>query len=335
MPAENIGPAARRTTQCTELSAAAARRASPVASIELVVEGVALVRSVEHDVTDRAVRFSGHEGHCASVAGVEPAGMSPRTPIGHDLLERLGSLEAVDAPRPEARQGRPRPQAPEGRSTRRCPDTWLGHPVHPLLILVPMGTWTSARAARLARRPRRRAGRRHPARRRPRERGPDRRHAGYARLGRHRAGERRRAPHRRSPTPALNGTAAVLFGRRRCRSRGRRSRPRQAVRAAGLGAVGAGGYLGGHRTHARGRRRRRHARSRSYPDGRGPGARRRGLGEARDERRIASSATPGWRATSPSAARSGATGDRARPRRARRVPGRLRPAQPRPHGGES
>jgi nitrite reductase/ring-hydroxylating ferredoxin subunit/uncharacterized membrane protein len=66
----------------------------------------------------------------------------PRTPIGHDLLERLASLDAVDAPAKalakkvrELKSPKPINEALSG--------TWLGHPVHPLLIVLPLGTWTS------------------------------------------------------------------------------------------------------------------------------------------------------------------------------------------------
>ena len=69
--------------------------------------------------------------------------MSTRTPIGHDLLEQLASLDAVD--------GLAKPLAKAARSIKApaqineaLSGTWLGHPVHPLLIVVPMGSWISA-----------------------------------------------------------------------------------------------------------------------------------------------------------------------------------------------
>jgi nitrite reductase/ring-hydroxylating ferredoxin subunit/uncharacterized membrane protein len=69
--------------------------------------------------------------------------MSTRTPIGHDLLEQLASLDAVD--------GLAKPLAKAARSIKApaqvneaLSGTWLGHPVHPLLIVVPMGSWVSA-----------------------------------------------------------------------------------------------------------------------------------------------------------------------------------------------
>jgi len=69
--------------------------------------------------------------------------MSPRTPIGHDLLERLASLEAVDAPAKKLAKAVRNLKAP-AKVNEALSGTWLGHPVHPLLILLPMGSWTSA-----------------------------------------------------------------------------------------------------------------------------------------------------------------------------------------------
>src|SRR5215210_8163501 len=69
--------------------------------------------------------------------------MSPRTPIGHDLLERLASLDAVDGPaKLVAKQVRNLKSPPA--INEALSGTWLGHPVHPLLILLPLGNWASA-----------------------------------------------------------------------------------------------------------------------------------------------------------------------------------------------
>src|SRR3954467_13478157 len=69
--------------------------------------------------------------------------MSPRTPIGHDLLERLASLEAVDGPAKKlAKQIRSLKSPP--KLNEALSGTWLGHPVHPLLIVLPLGSWASA-----------------------------------------------------------------------------------------------------------------------------------------------------------------------------------------------
>ena len=69
--------------------------------------------------------------------------MSPRTPIGHDLLEQLASLEAVDGPAKQLAKAVRGLKAP-AKVNEALSGTWLGHPVHPLLILLPMGSWTSA-----------------------------------------------------------------------------------------------------------------------------------------------------------------------------------------------
>src|SRR3954451_15591067 len=69
--------------------------------------------------------------------------MSPRTPIGHDLLERLASFEAVDGPaKMLAKQIRSLKSPP--KLNEALSGTWLGHAVHPLLIVLPLGSWTSA-----------------------------------------------------------------------------------------------------------------------------------------------------------------------------------------------
>jgi len=69
--------------------------------------------------------------------------MSPRTPIGHDLIEQLGALEAVDAPAKAVAKFVRSAKAP-AKVNEALSGTWLGHPVHPLLIVVPMGSWISA-----------------------------------------------------------------------------------------------------------------------------------------------------------------------------------------------
>src|SRR3954447_19802727 len=69
--------------------------------------------------------------------------MSPRTPIGHDLLERIGSLEVVDGPAQALAKLVRNVKAP-AKINEALSGTWLGHPVHPLLIVLPMGSWISA-----------------------------------------------------------------------------------------------------------------------------------------------------------------------------------------------
>jgi nitrite reductase/ring-hydroxylating ferredoxin subunit/uncharacterized membrane protein len=175
--------------------------------------------------------------------------MSPRTPIGHDLLERLGSLEAVDGPAQAiakfVRNAKRPPKVNEALS-----GTWLGHPAHPMLILVPMGTWTSAVLLDWLG-------------------GRDAETAADILLG---AGIASAIPtvatgyadwadtEPASDTvrrvgivhAALNGTAATLFGASlAARAGGARGRGKL-LALLGMGVVGAGGYLGGHLTYAEG-----------------------------------------------------------------------------------
>jgi nitrite reductase/ring-hydroxylating ferredoxin subunit len=68
----------------------------------------------------------------------------PRSPIGHDLMERLGTVEALDAPaRAIAKQVRALADA-QPAVKDLLSGTWLGHSLHPLLQLAPLGTWMSA-----------------------------------------------------------------------------------------------------------------------------------------------------------------------------------------------
>ena len=175
--------------------------------------------------------------------------MSPRTPIGHDLLERLGSLEAVDGPAQKLAKvvrdlKRPK-QIDEALS-----GTWLGHPVHPLLILLPMGSWTSAVLLDWLG-------------------GRDAERAADILLGAGLAGavptvatgyadwadtEPASDTVRRVGIAhaAINATAVGLFGASlAARAGGARVRGRL-LALAGFGAISAGGYLGAHLTYAEG-----------------------------------------------------------------------------------
>ena len=175
--------------------------------------------------------------------------MSPRTPIGHDVVERLSSLEVVDAPAKAI--------AKFVRNTKRPPKldealsgTWLGHPVHPLLIVVPMGSWISAVVLDWVG-------------------GTDARTAADVLLG---VGVASAVPTvatgyadwadtepasddvRRIGIvhAACNGGAALLFSASlAARAAGARGRGKL-LALLGLGAIGAGGYLGGHLTYAKG-----------------------------------------------------------------------------------
>jgi nitrite reductase/ring-hydroxylating ferredoxin subunit len=67
----------------------------------------------------------------------------PRSPAAYDITDKLGALSALDAPaEPLAKAVRDatksQPQIKDALS-----GTWLGHALHPLLQVVPVGTWTS------------------------------------------------------------------------------------------------------------------------------------------------------------------------------------------------
>ncbi len=175
--------------------------------------------------------------------------MSPRTPLGHDLLERLAALDAVDGlAKPLAKQVRKLKSPP--KLNEALSGTWLGHPVHPLLILLPMGSWTSAVLLDWL------GGRKSQP-------------AADMLLG---AGlvtavptvatgysdwadtEPGNDPVRRvgMAHAALNGGATALFGvSLASRAGGARTRGKL-LALVGFGAIGAGGYLGGHLTYAEG-----------------------------------------------------------------------------------
>jgi nitrite reductase/ring-hydroxylating ferredoxin subunit/uncharacterized membrane protein len=171
----------------------------------------------------------------------------PRTPIGHDLLEKLASFEAVDGPAQTLAKVARDLKAP-AKLNEALSGTWLGHPVHPLLIVLPMGSWISAVILDWLG-------------------GEDAETAADVLLG---AGIATAVPtvatgyadwadtEPASDTvrriglahAACNGTAATLFGASlAARAGGSRGRGKL-LALLGLGALGAGGYLGGHLTYA-------------------------------------------------------------------------------------
>jgi uncharacterized membrane protein len=175
--------------------------------------------------------------------------MSPRTPIGHDLLERLGSLEAVDAPAQAIAKFVRNVKAP-AEINEALSGTWLGHPVHPLLIVLPMGSWISAVMLDWIG-------------------GADSETAADVLLGAGLAGaiptvatgyadwadaEPASDAVRRIGIvhAACNGTAAGLFAASLAARAGGARGKGKLLALAGLGAIGAGGYLGGHLTYAEG-----------------------------------------------------------------------------------
>lgn len=68
---------------------------------------------------------------------------SPRRPRLHQLAERVGAIEALDGPA-EAVAARVRGKLGPGPVKDALSGSWLGHALHPLLTDVPIGTWTSA-----------------------------------------------------------------------------------------------------------------------------------------------------------------------------------------------
>ncbi len=175
--------------------------------------------------------------------------MPSRSPIGHDLVERLAALDAIDAPASKLAKAVRDVTKPKAIKDALS-GTWLGHPVHPLLVLVPMGTWTSAVLLDLFG-------------------GEDAERAADGLIG---AGllsalpsvatgysdwadtEIMSDPVRRvgAAHAALIATANVLFGASLlARARGSR-RTGKLLGLAGFGSVGFAGYLGGHLTYAEG-----------------------------------------------------------------------------------
>src|ERR687886_747249 len=69
--------------------------------------------------------------------------MSERRPLPSNVADRLAATEQLDGvAEPLAKQVRN--LLPAGPVKDALSGTWLGHAVHPLLQLLPLGTWTSA-----------------------------------------------------------------------------------------------------------------------------------------------------------------------------------------------
>src|SRR5919202_4848164 len=68
----------------------------------------------------------------------------PRSPIGYDLTQRLGTVEALDAPARAIAQQAQALGSAQPAVKDLLSGTWLGHALHPLLQLAPLGTWMSA-----------------------------------------------------------------------------------------------------------------------------------------------------------------------------------------------
>jgi len=69
--------------------------------------------------------------------------MPERTPAASEIAERLADLEQLD-PVAEPVAKFVRDTVPSGPVKDALSGTWLGHALHPVLQLLPLGTWTSA-----------------------------------------------------------------------------------------------------------------------------------------------------------------------------------------------
>jgi len=175
--------------------------------------------------------------------------MSDRRPVASHLAERLAALEQLDAPASTVAK-KVRELIPSGPVKDALSGTWLGHALHPLLQLVPLGTWTSAVILDLIG-------------------GEDGQASADKLIG---TGLLATVPTvmtgwsdyadstvgndsvRRIGIvhAVVNGTGAALFaGSLLARGRGARGRGKL-LALAGMGTVGAGGWLGGHLAYAEG-----------------------------------------------------------------------------------
>jgi len=175
--------------------------------------------------------------------------MADRKPVASELADRITELEPLDSVA-EPLASLVRDVLPGGPVKDALSGTWLGHALHPLLQLAPLGTWMSAVILDLAG-------------------GKDAEGAADILVG---TGLLATVPTvvtgwsdyadttvaservRRIGIlhAAANVTGAALFaGSLVARGRGARRRGK-ALALAGMGAVGAGGWLGGHLSYAEG-----------------------------------------------------------------------------------
>ncbi|MDQ3866076.1 MAG: Rieske 2Fe-2S domain-containing protein [Actinomycetota bacterium] len=70
-------------------------------------------------------------------------GGEPGSPVMHELAERIGKVEALDAPAEKVADQVSR-RLGRGRFGDLLSGTWLGHALHPFFTDLPIGTWTSA-----------------------------------------------------------------------------------------------------------------------------------------------------------------------------------------------
>jgi nitrite reductase/ring-hydroxylating ferredoxin subunit/uncharacterized membrane protein len=67
----------------------------------------------------------------------------PASPAMHEVAERVGKIEALDAPAQKLAD-QLGSRIARGRFGETLAGTWLGHALHPFLTDLPIGTWTSA-----------------------------------------------------------------------------------------------------------------------------------------------------------------------------------------------
>ncbi|MEA2151696.1 MAG: hypothetical protein QOD69_3526 [Solirubrobacteraceae bacterium] len=170
-------------------------------------------------------------------------------PRAHALSEKLAELGALDGPA-KAVGSKVRQLLPAGPVKDALSGTWLGHPLHPLLTDVPIGTWTSATILDLVGGE---SGR--PAARRLigvglLAAGPTA-WAGWSDWADSEVGDEevRRIG---IVHAAANGSAALLYGASLIARRRGAHATGVLLGLAGAGAMGAAGWLGGDLTYARG-----------------------------------------------------------------------------------
>ena len=175
--------------------------------------------------------------------------MAERKPRASELADRIAELEPLDAVA-EPIASTVRDVLPGGPVKDALSGTWLGHALHPVMQLAPLGTWMSAVILDLIG-------------------GEDSESAADLLIG---TGLLASAPtfisgwsdYADSTTASAsvrrigivhalaNGTGALLFaGSLRARTRGARGKGKL-LALAGMGAVSAGGWLGGHLSYAEG-----------------------------------------------------------------------------------
>jgi nitrite reductase/ring-hydroxylating ferredoxin subunit/uncharacterized membrane protein len=170
-------------------------------------------------------------------------------PRAHALSERIGSLAGLDGPA-TAIAGKIRDILPPGPAKDALSGSWLGHPLHPLLTDIPIGTWTSATILDLVGGEASR-----PAARRLIGTGllaaAPTAWAGWSDWADSEQGDD--AVRRVGMAHAIaNGTAVLLYGASLCARRRGAHTAGVLLGLAGAGAVGAGGWLGGDLAYARG-----------------------------------------------------------------------------------